>query len=73
MLEESSEHKDVFYLGPRGSGPRAFFVDAGRMVTLQVLRWLETVRSKWVGGRTADDNTAVSMTVTGTPKVCLGA
>ena len=72
LLEESSEHKDVFYLGPRGSGPRAFFVDAERTVTSQVLRWLKTVRSKWVGVMTANDDTAVSMTITGTPKVCLG-
>jgi hypothetical protein len=73
LLEESSEHKDVFYLGSRGSGPRAFFVDADRTVTSQVLRWLKTVRSKWVGVMTANDDTAVSMTITGTPKVCLGA
>lgn len=69
LLEESSEHKDVFYLGPCGSGPRAFFVDAERTVTPQVLRWLKTVRSKWVGVMTANDDTAVSMTITGTPKV----
>jgi hypothetical protein len=73
LLEESSEHKDVFYLGPRGSGPRAFFVDAELKVTSQGLRWLKTVRSKWVGVMTANDDTAVSMTITGTPKVCLGA
>jgi hypothetical protein len=72
LLEESSEHKDVFHLGPRGSGPRAFFVDADRTVTSQVLRWLKTVRSKWVGVMTANDDTAVSMTITGTPKVRLG-
>ena len=69
LLKESSKHKDVFFLGPRGSGPRAFFLDADRAVTLQVLRWLKTARSKWRGVMNENDDTAVSMTITGTPKV----
>ena len=73
LLEESSEHKDLFFLGPAGSGPRAFFMDADRAVTSQALGWLKTARSKWRGVMNENDPDAVSMTITGTPKVCFGA
>jgi hypothetical protein len=68
-LEASSEHKDVFYLGPAGSGPRSFFLDADLAVTTRVRSWLELVRSKWRGVMNESDPTAISVTITGTPKV----
>ncbi len=70
-LTESAEHKDVFYLGAGGSAPRSFFLDAELATTSQVQDWLERVRSKWHGIMNVNDPTAMSMTITGTPKVRL--
>ncbi len=70
-LTESAEHKDVFYLGAGGSAQRSFFLDAELATTTQVQDWLERVRSKWRGIKNVNDPTAISMTITGTPKVRL--
>ncbi len=71
QLTASAEHKDVFYLGAGGSPPRSFFLDAELATTSQVQDWLERVRSKWHGIKNVNDPTAISMTITGTPKVRL--
>jgi hypothetical protein len=71
-LEASAEHKDVFFLGgPTGSGQRSFFLDADLAVTKDVKSWLEVVRRKWNGMMNENEGTAVSMTISGTPKARL--
>jgi hypothetical protein len=71
-LEASAEHKDVFFLGgPTGSGQRSFFLDADLAATKDVKSWLEVVRRKWHGMMNENEGTAVSMTITGTPKARL--
>jgi hypothetical protein len=72
-LDESSEHADVFYLGPNDVGVRSFFLDAELVVTKSVLSWLQVARRKWKGFMNEGDHSAVSMTITGTPKVCLAS
>ena len=67
-LEPTSE-KDLYFLGPAGSGPRAFFLDADGVVISQAKRWIELARRKWRGVMNENDPTAVSMSITGTPKV----
>ena len=60
---------ELYYLGPAGSGPRDFFLDAGGVVISQAKRWIELARRKWHGVMNELDPTAVSMSITGTPKV----
>jgi hypothetical protein len=67
-LEESAGHADVFFLGPSGAGVRTFFLDADLAVTKSVQSWLQVVRRKWKGFMNEGDPTAISMTITGTPK-----
>jgi hypothetical protein len=70
-LEASPEHKDVFYLGPSGTGQRSFFLDADLAVKTRMQSWLEVVRRKWHGMMNENESTAVSLNITGTPKVRL--
>ena len=61
----------MFYLGPRGSGPRSFFLDADLSVTRQAQSWLKHAGRKWRGATNEIDRTALSINITGTPKVRL--
>jgi len=61
--------KDLYFLDPVGSGPRAFFLDAGGVIMPQLQSWIKLARRKWHGIITSNDPTAVSLSITGTPKV----
>ena len=60
----------MFYLGDKGTGLRSFFLDADMAVTTDVRNWLALVRDKWRGSMREGDPSALSMTISGTPKVC---
>jgi hypothetical protein len=68
QLEPTTE-KDLYFLDPAGPGPRAFFLDAGGVIMPQLQSWIKLARRKWRGIITSNDPTAVSLSITGTPKV----
>jgi len=72
-LLEPTGDGELYYLGPAGSGPRDFVLDAGGVVISQAKRWIELARRKYRGFMNIMDPTAVSMSITGTPKVRLCA